>query len=65
MMVFRVFELFIVAVLLYLVINLCRYFTAKTLKMGTDPNCGWLFGLSGKWMEEDEKKTTATKKGGK
>ena len=50
MRVFVIFELVIVAALLYLVVNLVRYFFFREIPGGK------VFGLSDKWIERDKDK---------
>jgi len=50
MRVFIIFELFVIVALLYLAVNLIRYFFFKE----SGGNVG-LFGLSNKWIEQDAK----------
>ena len=56
MRVFVIFELVIILVLLYLILNLLRYFLFKSSQ-------GPWFGLSNKWIQ-DEQKERKNGKGG-
>ena len=50
MRIFQLFELAVVCLLLYFVVNLIRYFFFKE-SGGTN----YLFGLSDKWIRKDKK----------